>query len=104
MTRETIRQAVNLLAQAASPTKIILFGSHARGQAREESDLDFLVLENKVSNRRAEIVRLLRILEPYDIPADIFVASEEFYEQWKDAPGTILFEAAREGQVMYESR
>jgi len=40
-----IREAVWLLKEAASPAKIILFGSYARGEAHEDSDLDFLVIE-----------------------------------------------------------
>ncbi|MCK5242046.1 nucleotidyltransferase domain-containing protein [bacterium] len=99
-----INQAVRLLAAAAAPRRIILFGSHARGDARPDSDLDFVVLEDEVKDRRAEMVRLLRVLEPHEIPADIFVASEEFYEDWKDVPGTMLFEAAREGKIVYETR
>lgn len=101
---EKINQAVKLLAEAAAPRKIILFGSCARGDASLGSDMDFIVLEDRVKDRRAEIVRLLRVLEPYEIPADIFVASEKFFEEWKDVPGTMLYEAAREGKIMYEAR
>jgi predicted nucleotidyltransferase len=100
---ETIQEVVALLVEVASPRRIILFGSYARGDAREGSDLDFLVIKDVVSNRRAEIVQLLRALEPAEVHADILVASVELFETWKDVPGTVLFEVSREGKVVYEA-
>ncbi len=103
ISRDQINKAVSLIVEAVSPRRIILFGSYARGEQKEYSDLDFLVLEKKVVNRHAEMVRLLRVLEPYEIPADVIVVSEEFYDNNKDTPGTVLFEAALEGKVVHES-
>jgi len=103
VSEKTLEQAVSLLVEAASPERIILFGSFARGEASEGSDLDFVVIENNVTDRRREIVRLLRVLEPHDIPADVFVSSPRFFDEWKDVPGTLLYEASREGRVVYEA-
>lgn len=100
---EMLEKAVRLLVEAAAPRRIILFGSYARGDAGEGSDLDFVVVEERVTSRRAEIVRLLKVLEPHGIPADVFVASEEFYEAWCGVPGNMLYEASREGRVVYEA-
>jgi predicted nucleotidyltransferase len=47
-----------LLGAASSPARVILFGSYARGDARDGSDLDFLVIEREVDDRAAESVRL----------------------------------------------
>ena len=41
----TINQAVNLLRQAAPGATVIVFGSCARGETNEDSDLDVLVVE-----------------------------------------------------------
>jgi predicted nucleotidyltransferase len=100
---ETIQEVIALLVEVALPRRIILFGSYARGDAREGSDLDFLVIKDAVRNRRAETVQLLRALEPTEVAADILVASVELFETWKDVPGTVLFEVSREGKVVYEA-
>lgn len=97
----TIRVAVRTLAQAADPQRIILFGSHARGQARDDSDLDLLVIESDVEDRSHEMVRLRRLLRPLRIPVDILVFSADEVERWGDQPGTALYWALREGRVVY---
>jgi uncharacterized protein len=95
----TISQAVSLLRKAAPGATIILFGSHARGQAGKQSDLDLLVVEPKVTARREEMVRLRDVLRPLRIPADVLVVSERTFQEWRETPGTILYEASKEGRI-----
>jgi uncharacterized protein len=99
----TIQQAAELLRYAAHPEKIILFGSYARNGADPGSDVDLLVIESVVSDAAAEIVRLMRVLSPLRIPADVLVVSRQDFADWSDTPGHILFEAATEGVVLYEA-
>jgi Predicted nucleotidyltransferases len=102
ISESTIQEAVQLLKRAANPVKIILFGSYATGKADENSDLDFLVVEKELKARRMEMVRLSDVLRPLRIPVDVLVASEKVFNEWADTPGTVLYEAAKEGEVLYE--
>ena len=43
LTSDAIDSAVQKLIAAAQPSRVILFGSYARGEADEDSDLDLLV-------------------------------------------------------------
>ena len=100
MDATVIEKAVDLLLEAApAGSKVILFGSHARGDARPDSDLDFLVVEPRVADHRHEMVRLHHVLQPMRVPADVLVTSEAIFEEWRDTPGTVLYEAAKEGRV-----
>lgn len=101
VTREKIDAAVRILAEAAAPARIILFGSHGRGDAGEDSDLDFLVIEPQVEDRAREMVRLRRLLRPLRIPADILVFSAEEVARWGDQPGSVLYWALREGTLVH---
>jgi predicted nucleotidyltransferase len=94
--RETIDAAVRILAEGAR-----LFGSYARGDAREDSDLDFLGIEPQVEDRAREMVRLRRLLRPLRVPADILVYSTEEVARWGEQPGSALYWALREGTVVY---
>ena len=98
----TIRQAVNLLLQAAPGSTVILFGSHARGEAGPDSDLDFLVVEPRVEDTLGEMVRLRKALQPALgrrlISADVLVVSAEKFAYWRDTPNTVIHQAATEGK------
>ena len=94
-----IAKAVELLLEAAPGGKVILFGSHAREDADESSDVDFLVIEPEVRDRFQEMLRLREILRPLRIPVDVLVASRRHFEYWADTPGTIYYEAAVEGKL-----
>ncbi len=96
-----ISKAIDLLRQAAPGATIIVFGSCARGEANENSDLDVLVVEPQVTARRAEMARLRNVLRPLRIPADVLVVSHKTFEEWSDTPGTVVFEAAQEGRVFH---
>jgi predicted nucleotidyltransferase len=99
---EDIREAVNRLLRAAPNSRVILFGSHARGDARADSDVDFLVVEPEVEDRVAEMVRLRKALGRVPFAADVLVVSAERFEYWRDTPNTVIHRACAEGRV-YES-
>ena len=94
-----IQEAAEALLQAAPGSRVILFGSHARGDAGPDSDLDFVVVQPEVKTRRGEMVRLSDTLRLLGIHADILVVSEESFHEWSGVPGTVLYEAARQGKV-----
>lgn len=102
MNSAEIAAAVATLAQAApNAEQILLFGSYARGQADAGSDLDFLVIESTVENRAREMVRLRRVLRPLRLPVDVLVYSRAEVDQWGQHPGTALYWALKEGQVVH---
>jgi len=88
------------LAAAAPDAQVILFGSRARGDAKETSDLDILVIEPKVPKPRAEFVRLRGALRGLGVPIDLVIVSAHDAEQWRHMPGTMVNEALREGRVL----
>lgn len=99
-----IERAGRALADAASsPAKVILFGSHARGDADEGSDLDFLVIETEVEDRNAEAVKLRRTLRGLGTPVDVIVMDQALAERRAKVKGTMVDRALREGRIVAES-
>jgi predicted nucleotidyltransferase len=98
--RQTIDRAAAMLLEAAPRgSKVILFGSYARGDANENSDLDFMVVEPTVRSRRDEMVRLREVLRGIPVPVDVLVVDRELFDAWKDKINNVVREAAREGRV-----
>jgi predicted nucleotidyltransferase len=96
-----IAEAIRRLSEAAPESRVILFGSAARGELTPDSDLDFLVVERDVENRHAEMVRLTRALRPLGIPVDVIVVSERYAEEWGPAKGSMVHAALTEGRVVH---
>jgi predicted nucleotidyltransferase len=99
---ERISQAAEILVRAAAATRIVLFRSHARGDAGPDSDVDLLAVAQRVTSPRHEMARLRRALGPLRIQADVLVADEAALSHlWADFPASCLYDALREGKVLY---
>ena len=100
ISENTLQEAACRLHEAAPGATVILFGSYARGDFGPDSDADFLVIEPDLQSKHAEMIRLRDVLRPMRIPVDIVVASESAFNEWAETPGTLYYEARREGRVL----
>ncbi|HSS51939.1 MAG TPA: nucleotidyltransferase domain-containing protein, partial [Thermoanaerobaculia bacterium] len=71
--RKEIRQMVRRIVSQFHPEKIILFGSHARGDAGPDSDVDLLIVMPYLGSRREKQVEIRLALKSIRIPKDIVV-------------------------------
>ena len=97
-----IDEIVDRIAAKFSPERIVLFGSHARGDAREGSDLDLMVLFREVDDPRERAAEMYGALIDCDLPTDIVVSTTARFERYKNVVNTVYWPAAREGRVVYE--
>ncbi|MEK6813880.1 MAG: nucleotidyltransferase domain-containing protein [Nitrospirota bacterium] len=87
-----------LEARGVVPEKMILYGSHARGAAGEESDIDLIVIsrdfEHKTFWQRIELLSeaIYAVLEPIEAVAMT-------PEEW-EAGDSPLVDFAKDGQVV----
>ncbi|HEV7483693.1 MAG TPA: nucleotidyltransferase domain-containing protein [Solirubrobacterales bacterium] len=98
-----IVEAGRRISAAAPAARVILFGSHAREEADERSDLDLLVIEPEVGDPAGESVRLRRTLRGLNIPADIVVIDAALARRRSAVPGTMIERALREGRVLVDA-
>ncbi len=99
-----IRRMVDLIVERFHPEKVILFGSHARGEAGPDSDVDLLVVMPVQGSKREKAVEIGVALHDIRLPKDIIVTTPEEFEWRKDIVGTIERPAMREGRVLYARR
>jgi len=98
-----IEAMVQRIAERFSPDRIILFGSHARGDAGQDSDVDLLVLFPEVEDPRARAAELYAALIGCSpLPKDIVVSTTARFERYRNVVNTVYWPAAREGKVLYE--
>jgi predicted nucleotidyltransferase len=92
---------VRRIARRFRPEKIILFGSHARGTAGPDSDVDLLIVMPVEGSKRDKAVEIGVALHDIRVPKDIIVTTPEEFEWRKEVVGTIERPAAREGKLLY---
>jgi predicted nucleotidyltransferase len=97
----TIAEAGRRIGAAAPKgSRVILFGSYARGDAEEASDIDLLVIEPEVVNSAEESVRLRRTLRDLRVSVDVIVVAEERARRRAKVKGTMIERALREGRQL----
>lgn len=100
-TRAHVEEAVRRLVEAFDPLRIIVFGSHARGEVTRHSDIDLLVVLPEVANQREAASAMLNVLNDLGAPTDIIVTTPDEIEDRGWIKGTILREALHEGREIY---
>jgi len=95
--------AVRLARAAPRDSRVVLFGSHARGEADEGSDYDVLVIEPEVVDAARESVRLRSELGDLLVPIDVVVIDRERARRRASVRGTMVERALREGRVLADT-
>jgi predicted nucleotidyltransferase len=100
--QDKIQEMVRRIVVQFAPEKIVLFGSHARGHAGPDSDVDLLVIKPVTGSRRQERLAMRVALRGMGVAKDILLVTPEEVETSRELPGTLIRSALREGKVLYE--
>ncbi len=97
-----IRRVADAIARRFRPERIILFGSHARGTATADSDVDLLVIMDTAAR---PVDQAVAIREAVDLPfpADLLVRTPQQIEMRLAVGDPFITEIVREGVVLYEA-
>jgi len=98
---EVIATVVERIAAAVRPTRIILFGSAARGQSGPDSDLDLLVVMPDGTHRRHTAQAIYKALGGLGVAKDVVVVTEADVRDHADNPSLVMYPALREGREVY---
>lgn len=93
---------VRRVVEAASPEKIVLFGSAARGTMGPNSDIDLLVIKRGKFNYWRLLTSIYRQL-PGTAAVDVVLVTAEDAERYRDTHCLVISPALQEGKVVYDS-
>ena len=102
VTEQLLDEVVRRICSVGHPLKIVLFGSHARGDAQPQSDLDLLIIEESDLPRHRRAVRYRMALLGVYPAKDIVVWTPSEVAEWQNVPNAFITAVLAEGRVLYE--
>jgi len=99
-----LEHVTKTIVERFRPRRIMVFGSHARGEAGPDSDLDLFI---EMDTPRRPPDRAIEISEVFGLrpwPMDIVVYTPEEVRRLQHINGTLLSVIEKEGKVLYEQR
>jgi predicted nucleotidyltransferase len=96
-----IEKAARKIGEQAKAKAVVLFGSHARGQAGADSDVDLLVIAESDLPRHKRSRQLHLMFKPYPFAMDILVYTPEEVDSERQFEFSFISRALREGKRLY---
>jgi predicted nucleotidyltransferase len=97
--------AIKTAVEVANPSRVFLFGSWARGEARDSSDLDLAVFIP--DRRKAEMdelrKRIRARLDKIPMSIDLILASESYAAEFSSSVNSIYYKILHGGKLVYDS-
>jgi predicted nucleotidyltransferase len=105
-TQEKVDLAVRTAIEVAQPSRVILFGSWPRGEAKWDSDLDMAVLmpEEFLSDLGEIHRRIRRRLHEIPMTIDLVVTTEGTVESFRGEINSIYYQILTQGRPVYERK
>ena len=104
LTPSLLGEIVQRLVNELHPAGVYLFGSHAGGSPRADSDVDLLVVVEETETQLSELTARGRMsLWGLRIPVDLIVCTVADMEKWSDVPCNLLHTVAQRGRLVYAS-
>ena len=102
--QEKVDRAVKTAVEITQPSRVILFGSWPRGDAKWDSDLDLAVLLDDSRESQIGAIRrvLRRRLDEIPMSIDLVLTTNGCAEEFRGSINSIYHRILTQGQVVYE--
>ena len=106
--RQALRELVEGLKELYGDnlSRVILYGSKARGDAGHDSDIDVLVVLKRMGLRYDEIDKITKISAPICLKNDLLISIFPIEERWVNAEYKTIFlhNVLRDGVELYDKK
>ena len=97
----TLEEITQRIVDIYTPDLIILYGSHARGNQRDGSDADLLIIKETNERPIDRRIQVERILSDRLVPLDIIVYTPQEFRYLFSLGSPFAEEIMKEGRVIY---
>jgi len=98
---EEINTNISSAADKLHAKEAWLFGSYARGEASENSDVDILFVVDNQSSHLNLIRTARRLMRTWHVPKDILVYRQDEFQDWQKVVGSLCYRVKEEGVQLY---
>ena len=102
VTMAQIQELTRRIERQFHPERVVLFGSYAQGTAKQDSDVDLLVVAETTLPPRERYGAVRRLAADFPAAFDIIVKTPEEYTRWRSVVNHIVYFADKYGRVLYE--
>ena len=102
--KDELDKIVNTLVETGIVTKVILFGSYARGEETPDSDIDLCVLTPVKNRRPIEFMSdfRLKLLGVKTMPLDLLAYNQDEFYTNAERPMSFHHDIVENGVLLYE--
>jgi predicted nucleotidyltransferase len=102
ISEESIQQVATRIGIETGALQVILFGSHARGEASENSDVDLMIIAESDLPRFKRSREIYQLFKPYPFSMDLLVYTPEEVRKGKKSKLSFVSTVLKEGKVLYD--
>ena len=102
VTEPLLQEITDRIVKAFDPEKVILFGSHADGTSRTDSDVDLLVIMEVEGSPIQRAVTVKRACRPRFVAMDMLVKTPEEIATQLQQGNFFLHQILTKGRVLHE--
>ncbi|MEK7730936.1 MAG: nucleotidyltransferase domain-containing protein, partial [Planctomycetota bacterium] len=93
-----VRTLITRIVETLEPQRVVLFGSHARGDAAPRSDVDILVVADSDRTRYERAIPIYRAIADLPVEVDVMVYTPAEVRDWSRVDQAFVTTALREGR------
>jgi predicted nucleotidyltransferase len=98
---DALRGVVRQVVTTVHPLKVILFGSRARGDARDDSDYDLMIIVRNGVHRLHTALGIQRSIIKNGLVCNFLVSTSGDFKKYGGHPSLIYKNILEEGVVLY---
>ncbi len=95
--QEELSNQIQSAAKELHAKEAWLFGSYARNEARDDSDVDIMFILESDLPRPKRIAQAYRVMRSWKVAKDIVVYTPKEFAHWRDIEGSLCHNVVQRG-------